>query len=264
MQARTVTIHENTVVKTGDPSHMLVEAEKTRRAFDIGERSGLFQVPRVLDYDATKGILTLDRLKNIHKIGSVLTSGYEEGLLVDKIATSLAVIHEELSLPRNMNIPLPKEVDFPGNKVFIHGDLSTNNVFTTPDRQNIVILDWQMTAMHGGEATYGTRYFDVIWFINNLFGLMCRLNQAYHHSKHAKPIATRFISTYLHANNSVEDYETIIAYMKLFFKFKLEQRKRDDWKSKLLRLLVGPCIKRFINNPKLAQEISGESNERKF
>ena len=256
MKIRTAKINKNTVVKMGDPIRMRVEFEKTMRALEIGKVSGLFLVPRVIDFDASKGILVLERLRNITKIGTVLISGHEGRLLVDTIAASLAVIHDELHLPDDMHVSLPEELAFPGNDVILHGDFSVNNIFSTTERPGIVILDWQMTSMHGGNATYGTRYFDVVWFVNNLFSLLCRLNLAHRHARHASPTARRFINTYFRATNTTEDCEMVITYMKRFFEYKLEQRKQEnDWKSKALQILVGPYIQRFVNNPNLAQQL---------
>ena len=51
----------NTVIKKGDPTSIKVETQKMSRAYDIGEKSGLFKVPKIIDYDEMKAMLQMER-----------------------------------------------------------------------------------------------------------------------------------------------------------------------------------------------------------
>jgi hypothetical protein len=80
MIMKALAITDDTVIKTDDPVRMRTEAYKTMRAFEIGCHSGLFRVPRVLDYDESKGVLVLERLRNVAPFRSVTQlSGLDQG-----------------------------------------------------------------------------------------------------------------------------------------------------------------------------------------
>jgi len=55
IKAETITISGNILIKKGQPHIMRIEVEKTRRAYEIACRCGLFCVPKVLDYDDSTG-----------------------------------------------------------------------------------------------------------------------------------------------------------------------------------------------------------------
>ena len=256
MSIKTVTVNKNTVIKTNDPIRLGAEAEKTIRAFNVGKESGLFCVPRVLDYDSSKGILVLERLRNIRQLRSVLCGGWEGKSLVETIKTigsSLAVIHSNMHIPEEMHVALPPELSFRGSDVVLHGDMSTKNIFITTDRPGIAILDWQMTLVHGGDATYGTRYFDAMWFTSNLIRLLSRLDHNHNHGKHAVPMAKMFIESYVesyfHNTNIMKNDDEIVSYMKQFFSYKIPKWKRDsNWIECMLYLPTYSRIKELINS----------------
>jgi hypothetical protein len=249
---KTISILENTVIKTNRPIRARIEAEKTIRAFEIGKSSGLFRVPRVLDYDDSKGIIVLERLKNITKLGPVLCSGAGGRKIVETIADSLSIIHSNLCLPDEMRVPLPEELSFPGDDVYLHGDFSIKNVFVTTDRPGIAILDWQTTWVHEANATYGTRYFDVMFFLSSIFGLMWQWNNMLSQAKHATPTARKFINRYCQSAHIPEDNEIILTYLKKFFSYRLVLwKQKDKWVNHLINQPRYSYIKRIIESPEL-------------
>lgn len=165
--ASQIVIGNAVVTKTTTPELMRVEIAKTRRAFAIARSSGLFRVPEILDYDEARGVAVFERL-DITPVASAVRWGRGRTMLAEHLGTCLAVIHRELTLPDEMRIPLPAELVLPRDEVFIHGDLGLGNVCVGASWPPIVVLDWQMTPLCGGRATYGTRYFDLLWFIGNL------------------------------------------------------------------------------------------------
>jgi hypothetical protein len=230
MQRSTIHFTNNTVIKTNDPNLMRIEVEKSQRAYQIGKSCGLFIVPEILEYDEDKGITIFRRIEGIRPIDSAVSFGREYTNLADVLGKSLAIIHKELTLPSDMIIPLPNEFNLEGSDVFLHGDLSTMNVCISSNWPPIVILDWQMTSVHGGVATYGTKYFDLMWFINNL---LYRTTIKHFYSDPVTPVSLKFLTAYFSEVGISYNAEEISFYAKRFFEAKLPLRQRSTWKARL-------------------------------
>ena len=235
-----IEIKKDIVIKTDAVPLMRVEVEKNIRAYEISKRCGLFRVPRVLEFDDKKGVAVFERLREIQPIRDTLADGSDENSTLLTLARSLSVIHKELVLPNEMKITLPPELDSKNTEVFIHGDLNVHNVFVGPASGQISILDWQMTKMHGGNATYGSRYFDLAWFINSLF---YRPFHEYGFSKAAAPLANIFLTTYFEHTNDPTCAVDFNKYLKRFLNFKLSLRKKTL--PLRTRLLLIPCHAQF-------------------
>ncbi|UCD49588.1 MAG: phosphotransferase [Phycisphaerales bacterium] len=215
---------EETIEKSGDPERMRVEVEKTTRAYDIGQRTGLFRVPEVLDYDEHRGVAVFEKLSHLVSIRQGLMFGSRCPSVAKRTARALAAVHDLLELPEEMSVPLPKELADGGNAVFLHGDFSFNNVFMDTRSDELVILDWQMTKLHGGAATYGTRCFDVAWFLNNLF------NRYLHHclfGNSAVEIAQLFLRAYAEVARAEFDMAQYQDYVAQFLV--ITNRRRQQW-----------------------------------
>jgi len=228
-QHSTIKFGKNTVTKAAAPEIIRVEVEKTRRAFEIGKECGLFRVPEVLDYDESKGIAILERIGNIRPFDSAIRP-YRS--TIERVGCSLAIIHDRLSLPDSMIVPLPVEFDWAGTGVFLHGDFNGCNVCFDTASHSVVILDWQMTPVHGGQATYGSRYFDLLWFINyalwspKLHYLFC---------DPVAPMAEIFLCAYFREAGIPFDVQTLVLYAKRFFETKQSGRgRREGWMTRFL------------------------------
>ncbi len=212
---------QSTVIKSSSPKLMSIEVQKTLNAYDLARDSCLFRVPRIIEYDQDTGICIQERIHGLLPISAVI---YQRPDLVLKIAHVLAVIHESLKLSQNMTIPLPNELDSDGSKVYIHGDFNGQNVCYAPQSNDIVVLDWQMTSRHGGLSTFGTRYFDLIWFIN-----YCIWTPSFRHLFH-DPItllSKSFLSTYYRETGTTCDPISLARYATSFFELKRPLRKRQ-------------------------------------
>jgi len=155
------------VVKRGAPTAIRVEAEKMSRAREIGRSCGLFLVPEVHEYDE-RGVLVMERIRGIKGIRRARLPRLRMLALFELAGRSLAQVHKHLVLPEELRSPLPPALDQSGSQAFLHGDFSAENVCVTPDG-TLVLIDWQMSPRYGSIETWGTRYFDVCWFIGNLF-----------------------------------------------------------------------------------------------
>jgi hypothetical protein len=162
---------ENIARKTGEPSLLAVEATKTQLARQIGEESGLFYVPKVIRFDAKAGVLEFERLENMVPLLELGVRGDDRlfGLL-KKTGQALAVIHGKLVLPDEMKHELPPEwMDRPEENVFIHGDFAMCNLSFHETSSQLVIMDWSAAPLLGRTPTFGTRFFDALWFVSSIF-----------------------------------------------------------------------------------------------
>jgi len=236
MRHSTIQFGKNTVTKTAAPDLMRVEVEKTRRAFEIGKNCGLFRVPEVLDYDEAKGIAVFERLHEIKSIFKAIAWGKQYIALAENMGASLAIIHRELTLPDDMRVPLPVEFVLSRNEVFLHGDLTLDNVCVGSSWPPIVILDWQFTTGYGGRATFGTRHFDIMWLIGNLIR---RPTPRFLFSNPVRPVAKAFMESYYQEAGLSWDPDEFAVYTRrslklLMFRWKRHVMSMSKGKTRLL------------------------------
>ena len=245
MRHSTVQIGKNTVTKTAAPGLMRVEVEKTRRAFEIGRDCGFFRVPEVLEYDEAAGVVVFELIEDIQPAISRVKQGQ---FIAERIGRSLAVVHQSLSLPQEMVVPLPPEFVLPGTEVFLHGDFNCCNVCLQPCSDSIVIIDWQMTSRHGGESTYGNRYFDLVWFVNHLLWVP---TVGYLFRDPVSAVAKSFLESYFKEAKISYDADTLVLYAKKFFAIKLPHRKQHaTWRTRYLLPRSNVLTQRFIESLK--------------
>jgi hypothetical protein len=224
-----------TVVKSAHPRYLRVEIEKTRRAARIAKETGLFRVPDVLDYDDRKGTAVFERIPGLRTIREAARSNRERGEAAARIGRALAIIHRDLRLPDDMTLPIPGAFMDGGGDVFLHGDFGLRNIAFEPGSDVPVILDWQFTDMHGGEATFGSRYFDLVWFVNTLIwiptaGHLIRDPIA--------PVAGPFVESYYRTAGLPYDEEALSGYAARFFEAKRPERGTG---SRRFRIFVPRC-----------------------
>jgi tRNA A-37 threonylcarbamoyl transferase component Bud32 len=157
--------------KTGSPSLLAVEAIKTQRAGEIGRSSGLFYVPKVISFDAGAGVLEFERLRGLVTLFDLAVKKDPRLFeLLEKTGRALAAIHRQLVLPDEMKHELPPEWMGPADEnVFIHGDLASINVCFHEPSRGLVILDWSAAPIMGRTPTFGSRFFDILWFACCIF-----------------------------------------------------------------------------------------------
>lgn len=224
-----------TVVKSAHPRYLRIEIEKTRRAARIAKETGLFRVPGVLDYDDVKGSAVFERILGLRTFREAVRSSRECGEAAGRIGQALAVIHRDLRLPDDMRLSVPRAFRDGGGDVFLHGDFGLRNVCFEPGSQVPVILDWQFTDMHGGEATFGSRYFDLIWFVNTLIWIPTAAHLV---RDPTTPAARPFIESYFRTAGLPYDGEALSRYAERFFEAKRPERGSG---SRRFRLLVPRC-----------------------
>lgn len=244
-KTRRIRIEDKTIVKSGNPSLIRVEVEKTRRARQIGEETGLFRVPKILDYDETRGEVVFERIFGIEPLVRAARWGREYEELGGRLGASLAAIHAGLSLPSDMIIQLPEDITHEGHDVFLHGDFGVKNICLDRENSSIVILDWQFTDAHGGSATYGSRYFDIIWFVNNLLWIP---TMGHLFGDPVKPVAHRFIRSYFRTAGLSYDAADISAYAERFFSIKRPERKNMSRRRHIFLPRCHALTRRFVKS----------------
>jgi len=171
-------------------------ATKSRAARAVAQKSGLFEVPRVLDVDEATGTVTFERISGLRPLSNLTGLGNLPGQnACGALGRSLAVIHRCLRLPHDEARALPSpwvKEDEP--LVWVHGDLTAANVCCIGDTGRLVIVDWATAATLGERLTVASRYFDVVWFVAHLFyGLPLRRSPALNPA----PLARCFLAAYI-------------------------------------------------------------------
>lgn len=159
------------VRKTGEPDMLAIEAAKASKAFDIGKDCGLFYVPKIANFDAKAGVIEFERLNGlVTLLDMAACKDHRLFEQLKKAGQALAAIHEKMILPEAMKHELPAEwMACPGDNVFIHGDFAGFNLCFEKSNGRLVILDWSSAPLLENVATYGSRFFDIIWFVIFLF-----------------------------------------------------------------------------------------------
>jgi hypothetical protein len=98
-----------------------------------------------------------------------------------------------------------------------------------------------MTDMLGGQATYGTRYFDLMWFINNLIFRPTVHQPVFFIKDTVSPVIFHFLDAYFKEGNIQFNVKQFGLYAERFFKLRwADAKKNESWSSRLLA--IRSCI----------------------
>ena len=200
--------------KTGEPGTLAIEATKASAAFDIGNECGLFYIPKIVNFNAKNGVLEFERLNGLVTLLDLAARKDERLSEILKTAgQALSVIHKKLVLPEEMKRELPVEwMATADENVFIHGDFAGFNLCFDELSGRLVILDWCSAPLLGNVVTYGSRFFDIIWFVIFIFygaPRLCFFNWD------AQGMANAFLSGYAESHPEIiqrlsSDYEPLM------------------------------------------------------
>ena len=160
---RQVIVLDDKVIKRQDPLLARIELEKTERATLIGRRCGWFNVPQVLCADENAGEIHFEKLRHVVPFWFAVRRDGISNHILAHLGHSLATIHNELELTPEMSI----ESDAPWGglsaypKVFIHGDLGSDNILVSHETGRLWIIDWWDDTFR----TIGPCYFDLAMFV---------------------------------------------------------------------------------------------------
>ena len=233
--------------KSGDPVLLSIEAYKLTMAAKIARQTNLFEVPRIIEFDEQNGLLTTEWIPDLVPIRNICLPSSNSNSVMRRVGRALAAIHALLSLPPHLRIGLPASIADAGNQAFLHGDFSGENVCFRMTDCSVVILDWSMTRLLGGTSTFGTSYFDIAWFINNLF-----TKPVHALLRGPKPCssADNFLDGYLAQAGAGFDEQRFRRYHARFSTYRLRLRKRCDPPMKRLMLAPGALLWRQYTTDK--------------
>ena len=157
--------------KIGNPSVIEIEYIKTNLASNISGETGLFNVPKILYYNKKDGVIDFEYLTHLKSLQNLISNKDNRLFKIfENLGTVLAIIHKNMELPYKYKKELPTEwSDSDTNKVFLHGDFTINNVCYHEPSEKLVILDWSTAPALDTQITFGTKYFDIHWFICSMF-----------------------------------------------------------------------------------------------
>ena len=163
--------HEHTVVKYQNVERTRLELMKTQLGHEIGRATSLFKTPSIVAHDAAAGSITFERMYGFGNLKQTLSSVRSPDRLIERVARSLAAIHNQLSLPDRYVIPLPDfGVDLQTRPVFVHGDFSTANIFYKEESDELAVIDWSPSDwLAQGLGTHGSRYVDLTILLQSVF-----------------------------------------------------------------------------------------------
>jgi hypothetical protein len=184
--------------KAGSADEIRLEVQKALAARAIGASSGLFYVPRVVAADPEAGRLSFEHLSGLITLCELTGRGDARVMTaLDLLGRGLAAVHDRLHLPPEMAVPILagwEEAD--DDLVFIHGDLTMNNVCWDGDADRMVVLDWCTARSIGAAITLASRYLDLAWFCASIFGEPPWLRRPFYP---AGAMCDRFLSSYANA-----------------------------------------------------------------
>lgn len=165
---------DNVARKSG-PRHLLeMEHVKSSIARAIGEDTGMFYVPEVVNRDSQCGVIDFERIVHLRTIQD-LAIRHDDRLLkiIERAGRSLALVHQRMTLRDDMQVMLPKQwSDRPDDNVFIHGDYTCANVCFDEESERLVIVDWSTASYLNSTGTFGSKYFDIMWFAASVYHSM--------------------------------------------------------------------------------------------
>jgi hypothetical protein len=161
----------NVARKTGDPTALALEAEKSRRAAIIGQETGLFYVPEVIRFDPVTSTLETERIHHLQSLlDLVVQRDPQIDVLCRRAGQALANVHASLQLPDELTkLPFPSSGEASIDNVVLHGDFNGANVCYDRRHDRLVIVDWSMAPGLPGIGTVGPRYLDIMWFVGFFF-----------------------------------------------------------------------------------------------
>jgi hypothetical protein len=144
------------------------ELSASSAAYSVAKASGLFYVPKILEYNSEELWVDFEYLPALIPLGQYVYSRNPQLLvLMEQAGVILSIIHKTLHL--NKKKTLPGILNCDGQQVFIHGDFNLTNVQYDLFSKKIVVIDWALTPRANMVCNWGSPYFDIAWMVNSLF-----------------------------------------------------------------------------------------------
>ncbi|MEA2725011.1 MAG: hypothetical protein QOH59_2782 [Gemmatimonadales bacterium] len=167
--ARAVSVRGDIIVKTQQPGASRRERLRTLAGRMVGEQTGLFVVPEIVDFDDSRGEIAFGRLPltGLHQALSDTDRSVE---MAGRAAEVLAAIHGLMHHPEDAKTYPGGMGISPGRDLVpLHGDFGLTNVLYLPAPDRIAVIDWSNAEWTGIDADLGAPEIDVGVFLISLF-----------------------------------------------------------------------------------------------
>ena len=165
-----VDVRGDCVVKWVPQETCALEVARFKAARQVSHAWGGFHIPKVLGWDEGIGRIVLERIREIIALRDALGRGRNDADILFQAGRALGLLHDHMYLREiGQNLDFvktsgPEDTYLP---VILHGDYSTVNVCWSDDADSVVVLDWG-PVMSDGVKTYGSRYYDLGFFVASL------------------------------------------------------------------------------------------------
>lgn len=163
----------NRVIKKVSSSQIELEASMTMAAYRLAQSSGMFRVPKVIEFSKENERLTLEYIPNIKPLYLFMNDKEIMRKIMEKSGACLAFIHKNLK-PDNEKISLFDKLNFTienEQNCFLHGDYSLVNVQYDIHSGQLVIIDWSLTPLLNSSANFGSIYWDIGWHLIEIIAM---------------------------------------------------------------------------------------------
>jgi hypothetical protein len=167
---RSVNVRDDLVEKHVPPDTCALEVARYKAAREVSLEQGGFDVPEVLNWNESTGLITLERIQEVRALRDWLRRGRNDPTALHQAGRTLGCLHKHMRLPDAYARLDPVQPNSPAENhapVVLHGDYSAMNVCWSGDRNRIVVLDWG-PVLSGGVKTCGPRYYDLGLFVASL------------------------------------------------------------------------------------------------
>jgi Phosphotransferase enzyme family len=155
-------------VKTQPPAESQRERLRTEAGGEVGRKTGLFTVPRILAFDDALGQITFERLR-LENVRHLLSNGQQGPELLEHTGRALAAIHGGMKITDAATTQGDLGTDPNRQPVPLHGDFGIRNVFWLPESGSLAIIDWSNADWTGFTGDLGPPEIDLAVFLISLF-----------------------------------------------------------------------------------------------
>jgi len=203
-----VVARETVIVKRQAPDRSRLEHRRTLAGQAVGERTGLFTVPRILAADDAGGEITFERL-TLTDFRTALVDPGRRLELIDQAALALAAIHTHLEVGRDSRRCPPGALgmDLRRPQVPLHGDYGMRNVFIQ-SAGPLAVIDWSNADWIAVDADLAPPEVDLAVFLISLFH---RRLLARWPPEGRRDLTRRFLATYAAAAPHGVDLASLAA-----------------------------------------------------
>lgn len=224
------------------------QAALLRAAHTLSMQSRTFYVPEVLDYDPEARVITLEYVPDMVPLKQYLQHSENTKEVLSCVGEALAHCHSHLRLAEeDLRDALPPWAGNPADRVVVHGDFNLTNLYYQPDRNRLVILDWETSPALPGPFNRASRYLDLAQFIRSL--LLQRDSRAAGLMTFHKNVSV-FLSAYQQASGVTLDRTALVRCLKNYNRAVLKkQRRQHKYLSGLHSLLGMPIFQTIQTRP---------------